>query len=83
MNEDYLKMTIWNNIQLLLCAIGLFTKGIVDLIFFILWLIAFVITISYMVKNIKQLIKDKKRMKEIDECIKAIQKLNKVHNEFK
>ena len=83
MSINYLKMATWNSIQLSLCMFGLFTKGIVDLIFFILWLIAFVITISYMVKNIKQLIKDKKRMKEIDECIKAIQKLNKVHNEFK
>ena len=77
MNNEYLKMTIWNNIQLVLCAIGLFTKGIVDLIFFVLWFIAFVITISYMVKNIKQLIKKKKRKKQIDEYIKTLQVLDR------
>lgn len=77
MNNDYLKMMTWNSIQLFLCMIGIFTKGIVDIIFFILWLIANVITISYMVKNIKQLIKEKKRKKQIDEYIKTLQVLDR------
>lgn len=77
MNNNYLKMMTWNSIQLMLCMIGIFTKGIVDIIFFILWLIAIVITISYMVKNIKKIIKEKKRKKQIDEYIKTLRALDR------